>query len=103
MYRMSSVWTVQNTMPLQILDGETPTPPPWGSILLEIYLLSEWDAPHPSHTTEFPSDRRRRLVRQFLALGHEGREVYTAYPVLTTSLNSITLSSLLPPTNLISI
>jgi hypothetical protein len=77
---MSSLWTVQNTMPLQILDGETPATPPWGSILLDIYLLAEWDTPHPSHLTESPSDRRRRLVRQFLALGHEGREVYTSYP-----------------------
>ncbi|GLI78756.1 hypothetical protein PoHVEF18_007077 [Penicillium ochrochloron] len=48
-------------MPLQILDGETPATPPWGSILLDLYLLAEWDTPHPSHLTESPSDRRRRL------------------------------------------
>lgn len=75
-------------MPLQILEGEPPTPPPWGSILLEIYLLSEWETPHPSHSTESPSDRRRRLVRQFIALGDEGREVYKSYPVLHTSFDS---------------
>lgn len=71
-------------MPLQILEGETPAPPAWGSLPLEIYVLSEWETPHPSYPTdpESPSDRRQRLVRQFLALGHEGREVCISYPDL---------------------
>lgn len=67
------------TMPLQILEGETPTPPAWGSLSLEVYVLSESETPYPSHPTEPESlsnrRRRRRLVRQFLALGHGGREV----------------------------
>jgi hypothetical protein len=64
-------------MPLRIIEGESPEPVPWGSLPLDIYLLSEWETPHPSQPTESPSARRRRLIRQFLALGLEGRRVYT--------------------------
>ena len=81
------------TMPLQILEGETPTPALWGSMPLEIYVLSEWEAPHSSHPAESPSDRRRRLVRQFLALGDEGREIYTSYPNLSPSLEQLSFST----------
>lgn len=71
-------------MPLQILEGETPMSPAWGSLPLETYVLSEWETIHASHHTdpESPWDRRRRLVRQFLALGHAVREVCISYPDL---------------------
>ncbi|OOQ84400.1 hypothetical protein PEBR_30356 [Penicillium brasilianum] len=84
-------------MPLQILDGETPTPPTWGSLPLEIYVLSEWETPHPSHPTdpESPSDRRRRLIRQFLALGHEGRETYRARAESPPSVSEAQLTEIL--------
>ncbi|CAP93003.1 hypothetical protein E8E15_003093 [Penicillium rubens] len=65
-------------MPLRIIEGESPEPVPWGSLPLDIYLLSEWETPHPSQPTESPSARRRRLIRQFLALGLEGRRPYQA-------------------------
>ncbi len=64
-------------MPLGILEGEPPSPPAWGTLALDIYLLSEWDTPHPGlHLhLESPSDRRSRLIREFLALGSVGRQV----------------------------
>lgn len=65
-------------MPLRIIENNLPEPVPWGALSLDIYLLSEWETPNPAQPTESSFDRRRRLVRQFLALGLEGREVNTA-------------------------
>lgn len=62
-------------MPLEILEGEPPESPAWGTLALDIYLLSEWDTPHEQDAAESAPDRRRRLVRQFLALGSMGRQV----------------------------
>ena len=73
-------------MPLGILEGEPPSPPAWGTLALDIYLLSEWDTPHPGLHPESPSDRRSRLIREFLALGSVGRQV------LATLLTSFFLS-----------
>ncbi|CBF69368.1 predicted protein [Aspergillus nidulans FGSC A4] len=70
-------------MPLEILEGEAPPPPPLGSLPLEKYILSQWDsvrpAPagaYPAPISETPSERRTRLIRQFLELGSQGREPY---------------------------
>ncbi|GFF42133.1 conserved hypothetical protein [Aspergillus lentulus] len=68
-------------MPLRILEGEPPSPPAWGTLPLDIYLLSEWDTSHSSYLTEAsqhpvpesPSGRRSRLIHKFLALGSAGR------------------------------
>jgi hypothetical protein len=62
-------------MPVHIIENENPQIPAWGSIALEVYFLSEWDKSHPDPSQEFPADRRQRLLRQFLALGYEGRLV----------------------------
>lgn len=68
-------------MPVYKINDRQPKQPPWGEIPLEVYFLSEWEKPHPdpSQSNESPADRRKRLVRQFLALGFEGRQVYTSY------------------------
>ncbi|KAJ5472248.1 hypothetical protein N7530_006249 [Penicillium desertorum] len=65
-------------MPLHIRDVDTPDSPPWGSLPLDVYLLSEWETPHPdpTHSSETPSERRSRLIRQFIQLGTPGREPY---------------------------
>ncbi|KAF7125329.1 hypothetical protein CNMCM5793_001507 [Aspergillus hiratsukae] len=55
-------------------DEIVPPMPEWGSLPLDIYLLEQWDAPHPENET--PDERRRRLVRQFVGLGVPGREPY---------------------------
>ncbi|KAL4924763.1 uncharacterized protein BDV17DRAFT_295128 [Aspergillus undulatus] len=55
-------------------ESALPPVPEWGTLALDIYLLREWDSPHPQpHAdseaeTKFksPDQRRRRLVRQFL-------------------------------------
>lgn len=62
-------------LPLYIREVETPDFPPWGTLPLDVYLLSEWETPH--QTPESPSERHARLIRQFLQLGIKGREVYT--------------------------
>ncbi|KAF3384321.1 hypothetical protein F1880_001855, partial [Penicillium rolfsii] len=87
------------TIPLQILEGETPDPPGWGSLPLEIYVLSEWETPHPSRPTdpETCSDRRRRLIRQFLALGHEGREAYRTRAESPPTLSKAQVAKILLP------
>ncbi|KAF4151087.1 hypothetical protein CNMCM6936_000037 [Aspergillus lentulus] len=69
-------------MPLRILEGEPPSPPAWGTLPLDIYLLSEWDTSHSSYLTEAsqhpvpesPSGRRSRLIHKFLALGSAGHK-----------------------------
>ncbi|KAE8158671.1 hypothetical protein BDV40DRAFT_291589 [Aspergillus tamarii] len=65
-------------MPVHKIDDRQPKQPPWGELPLEVYFLSEWEKPHPdpSQSNESPADRRKRLVRQFLALGFEGRQPY---------------------------
>ncbi|GFF88395.1 conserved hypothetical protein [Aspergillus lentulus] len=63
-------------MPLRILEGEPPSPPAWGTLPLDIYLLSEWDTSHSSYLTEAsqhpvpesPSGRRMRDVSHFFTL-----------------------------------
>ncbi|KAH2934607.1 hypothetical protein KXW15_005942 [Aspergillus fumigatus] len=80
-------------MPLQILDGEPPSPPAWGTLPLDIYLLSEWDTPNSSYLAkasqhpvpESPSDRRSRLIRQFLALGSPYQSQTETPPTPTNS------------------
>ncbi|KAJ6029929.1 uncharacterized protein N7446_001008 [Penicillium canescens] len=64
-------------MPVHIIENENPEIPAWGSIALEVYFLSEWDKSHPDPSqSESHADRRQRLLRQFLALGYEGRLPY---------------------------
>ncbi|KAJ5089842.1 hypothetical protein N7532_008526 [Penicillium argentinense] len=65
-------------MPLHIIENDDPETAAWGELPLEVYFLSEWEKPHPdpSQSNESPADRRKRLLRQFLALGSEGREPY---------------------------
>ncbi|KAJ5686606.1 hypothetical protein N7536_009225 [Penicillium majusculum] len=65
-------------MPLHFIEKHNLRIPAWGKTRLDIYLLSEWEKPHPdpSVSTESPADRRKRLLRQFLALGCEGRQPY---------------------------
>ncbi|KAL4809450.1 hypothetical protein BDV18DRAFT_80739 [Aspergillus unguis] len=72
----SLLHTANNNMPLEILEGEPPEPPAWGTLALDIYLLSELDTPHGQDTAESVPDRYRQLVRQFLALGSMGRLPY---------------------------
>lgn len=68
-------------MPLRFIELNNPEIPDWGKTTLDVYLLSEWDKPHPDPSifNESPADRRKRLLRQFLALGFEGREVNILY------------------------
>jgi hypothetical protein len=67
-------------MPVHIIENENPEIPAWGSIALEVYFLSEWDKSHPDPSqSESSADRRQRLLRQFLALGDEGRLVNIFY------------------------
>jgi hypothetical protein len=67
-------------MPVHIIENENPEIPAWGSIALEVYFLSKWDRSHPDPSqSESPADRRQRLLRQFLALGYEGRLVNNFY------------------------
>ena len=70
----------QPSMPVHKIDNRQPKQPPWGKLPLEVYFLSEWEAPpsDPSQSNEPPADRRKRLVRQFLALGFQGRQVYSS-------------------------
>ncbi|KAJ5301090.1 uncharacterized protein N7443_006092 [Penicillium atrosanguineum] len=65
-------------MPLRFIEKHNPKIPAWGETELDVYFLSEWDKPHPdlSVSNESPTDRRKRLLRQFLALGCEGRQPY---------------------------
>ncbi|PLN75227.1 hypothetical protein BDW42DRAFT_181090 [Aspergillus taichungensis] len=65
-------------MPVYKIGDEQPKQPPWGELPLEVYFLSEWETPppDPSQSSESPADRRKRLVRQFLALGSQGRQPY---------------------------
>ncbi|KAL4949058.1 hypothetical protein BDW69DRAFT_203106 [Aspergillus filifer] len=67
-------------MPLGIYDGEPPPPPAWGTLGLDIYLLSEYSkhqGSEPSNPeSEFPAERHRRLIGQWLALGTLGRQPY---------------------------
>lgn len=76
-------------MPLKVLAGGLPSPPAWGTLPLDFYLLSEWDTPHPDpcHPPESPADRRKRLIRQFLALGVMGRGVRTSPSSVVDLLN----------------
>lgn len=64
-------------MPLHIIDNDYPETVAWGELLLEVYFLSEWENPHPdpSQPKGTPANRRKRLLRQFLVLGSESREV----------------------------
>ncbi|KAI3098440.1 hypothetical protein CBS147333_9075 [Penicillium roqueforti] len=56
---------------------EQPLPvPEWGHLPLDIYLLEQWDTPHPDTPNELPDQRRKRLVRQWLKLGAIGRQPY---------------------------
>lgn len=68
-------------MPLHFIDFLDPDEPAWGETMLDVYFLSEWDKSHPdpSVSNEPPAHRRRRLLRQFLALGVEGRKVKILY------------------------
>ncbi|OJJ62571.1 hypothetical protein ASPSYDRAFT_86253 [Aspergillus sydowii CBS 593.65] len=50
--------------------------PAWETLPLDIYLLEQWNTPNLESPNETPDQRRRRLVRRFLDLGPEGREVY---------------------------
>ncbi|PKY02780.1 hypothetical protein P168DRAFT_191200 [Aspergillus campestris IBT 28561] len=71
-----SIGGTKSRMPVYKLDDQQPKQPPWGELPLEVYFLSEWETlpPDPSQSNESPADRRKRLVRQFLALGFEGRQ-----------------------------
>ncbi|KAJ5674681.1 uncharacterized protein N7477_004615 [Penicillium maclennaniae] len=62
-------------MPLHIIADDNPRKPAWGELPLEVYFLSEWEKSHPdpSQSNESPTDRRKRLLRQFLTLGYERR------------------------------
>lgn len=64
-------------MPHHIIADENPKKPAWGQLPVEVYFLFEWEKPHPdpSQSNESPADHRKRLLRQFLALGFEGRQV----------------------------
>ncbi|CAG7959384.1 unnamed protein product [Penicillium olsonii] len=64
-------------MPLRFIELNNPQIPTWGETSLDLFLLSEWDKHHPDpyDSKESTTDRRRRLLRQFLALGCEGREI----------------------------
>ncbi|KAL4796348.1 hypothetical protein BDV19DRAFT_388484 [Aspergillus venezuelensis] len=67
-------------MPLEIYDGQPPPPPDWGTLGLDIYLLSEYSKRPSCQPTksepESPFARHSRLIRQWLALGTLGREPY---------------------------
>ena len=44
---------------------------PWGSLPLEIYVLSQWT----SVAIDALNERRRHLAQQFAAIGYSGRFV----------------------------
>ena len=74
-------------MPLRFIELNNPQIPTWGETSLDLFLLSEWDKHHPDpyDSKESTTDRRRRLLRQFLALGCEGREVNPPLPSYKTT------------------
>lgn len=41
--------------------------PPWGSLIVEKYLLQHWDP----HSSEHPDQQRKRLVRAYIAAGSQ--------------------------------
>jgi hypothetical protein len=46
---------------------------PWGSLPLELYVLSQWNS--PSLTTDDLGTHRRQLAQKFTAIGYSGRFV----------------------------
>ncbi|KAJ5224937.1 hypothetical protein N7468_006162 [Penicillium chermesinum] len=47
-------------MPLRFIEVPNPEVPAWGELELDVYLLSEWDKPHPDPlvSNESPADRK---------------------------------------------
>ncbi|OQE41439.1 hypothetical protein PENCOP_c005G02249 [Penicillium coprophilum] len=56
--------------------------------------------PNPARPSESPSDRRRRLGRQFLALGLEGRKLYNARTETPPTPTEAQIAEILPPEGL---